>query len=76
MLNHNEAFKRCRDLTLTWRQGDSVSYAIVTYAIRESLGLRELAIRNYPARRDPLIRLLYKSQDALEESRLRIPWRW
>jgi hypothetical protein len=61
-----EAFKRCRDLTLTRRQGNSIPHSTIADAIDKLPGVRKLAIRNCPSWRGPLNRLLRRSHDTLE----------
>jgi len=66
-LNSNDAFKRCRDLTLTWEPDDSYLHKVIAGAIDELPVLRKLVIRNRPSKSDALNNLLRRSRNTLEE---------
>ena len=66
-LNSNDAFKRCRDLTLTWEPDDNFLHSVIAGAIDELPVLRKLVIRNRPSKSDALNNLLRRSRNTLEE---------
>ena len=66
-MNRDDAFKRCRDFTLTWRQGEPILSSSITYGISQLPGLRKFALRNYPSNCKAFDTLLRRSYDTLEE---------